>query len=87
MEAEAAPFIEHFQLKSVDGFYPPEAPFLAYSGPVQNKKITVITNGKDSVYGTGVDNVGTVPAAMATFLALQTYKTELVGFLVMNKCE
>ena len=26
------------------------------------------------------------PEKIATFLALQTYKTELVGFLVMNKC-
>ena len=25
-------------------------------------------------------------ACVATFLALQTYKTELMGFLVMNKC-
>ena len=65
MEAEAAPFIEHFQLKMVDGVLPPEAPFLAYSGTVQNKKVTVITNGKDSVYGTGVDNFGTVPARQA----------------------
>ena len=36
----------------------------------------MITNGADTVYGTGVDNVGTVPAAVATFLALQKLKSD-----------
>jgi 5'-methylthioadenosine nucleosidase len=37
-----------------------------------------VTNGKDHVYGTNVDNAGTVPAALATFLALQTLQPDLL---------
>ena len=57
MEAEAAPFVEHLKLKLVDGFFPSQTPFLAYSGSQSDTKITVVTVGKDNVYGTGVDNV------------------------------
>jgi len=76
MEAEAAPLIEHLGLKKNDDVFPSQVPFEAYSGTIcgsgaATKQITVITNGKDGVYETGVDNVGTVPAALATFLALQ----------------
>lgn len=71
MEAEAAPFVEHLELKLDDSIFPPNVPFLAYSGKHGNAQVTVITNGKDKIYSTGVDNCGTVPAAMATFLAMQ----------------
>ena len=33
--------------------------------------VTVIVNGVDTIYGTGVDSVGTVPASLSTYLALQ----------------
>ena len=71
MEAEAAPFIEHLKLSVDEGFFPSKAPFKAYRGGYNECAITVVTNGKDNVYDTNVDNVGTVPAATATFLALQ----------------
>lgn len=75
MEAEAAPFIEHSGLKAVENFFPSEVPFMAYQGMHGDDcQITVVTNGKDAIHGTGVDNVGTVPAALATFLTLQTFK-------------
>ena len=70
MEAEAAPFVEHLGLKLVEHFFPPQTPFLAFSGVHHKTKVTVITMGKDNVYETGVDNAGTVPSAIATFLAL-----------------
>jgi len=35
-------------------------------------KVTVVTNGKDTIHGTNVDNVGTVPAAMVTYVALES---------------
>jgi 5'-methylthioadenosine nucleosidase len=78
MEAEATPFIDHLDLKLDDKFFPSEAPFLAYIGTHRNSKITLITNGKDNVYGTALDNVGTVPAATATFLAVQKSKPDLL---------
>eukprot|EP00560_Eucampia_antarctica_P008329 CAMPEP_0197826656 /NCGR_PEP_ID=MMETSP1437-20131217/3584_1 /TAXON_ID=49252 ORGANISM="Eucampia antarctica, Strain CCMP1452" /NCGR_SAMPLE_ID=MMETSP1437 /ASSEMBLY_ACC=CAM_ASM_001096 /LENGTH=256 /DNA_ID=CAMNT_0043427181 /DNA_START=101 /DNA_END=871 /DNA_ORIENTATION=- len=71
MEAEAMPFVEHLGLKEDKSFYASKTPFEAFRGEHNGCKITVVTNGKDSVYGTGVDNVGTVPAALATYLALE----------------
>lgn len=70
MEAEAKPFVEHLQLEESADFFPAHMPFIAFSGQHHATKVTVITLGKDSVYGTGVDNVGTVPASLATELAL-----------------
>jgi 5'-methylthioadenosine nucleosidase len=72
MEAEATPFIEHLQLEQVHDFFPSQVPFLAYSGTYnETTKVTVVTNGKDSVYNTDACNVGTVSAAMVSMLALQ----------------
>jgi 5'-methylthioadenosine nucleosidase len=76
MEAEATPLVEHLNLEKHDDLFPSNTPFVAFKGthPRTGTKVTVVTNGKDSVHETGVDNVGTVPAAMATFLALQKLK-------------
>ena len=71
MEAEANPFIEHLNLSMDDEFFPKNTPFVAYRGRHNECHITVVTNGKDHVYETNVDNCGTVPAAMATYLALE----------------
>ncbi len=64
------PLVQHLALKQNDSFFTSTAPFLAYQGEHESCNITVITNGKDAVHGTGVDNVGTIPAALATYLAL-----------------
>ena len=85
MEAEATPFVEHLELKPVDDFFPSHTPFLAFSGSLSDTKVTVITMGKDSVYETGVDNVGTVPASLATFLAVDKMKANATPVdLVLN---
>mmetsp|Transcript_18126 Transcript_18126/g.27183 ORF Transcript_18126/g.27183 Transcript_18126/m.27183 type:complete len:263 (+) Transcript_18126:158-946(+) len=76
MEAEAKPFIEHLNLIQEDSFFSSKTPFLAYRGEHHSCQITVITNGKDTVHGMGVDNVGTVPAALATFLALEKLNSD-----------
>jgi 5'-methylthioadenosine nucleosidase len=70
MEAEAAPFVQHLGLTVVEDFFPKQTPFVAFSGVHHNTKVTVITMGKDKIYDTGVDNAGTVPSALATYLAL-----------------
>ena len=75
MEAEATPFVEHLELKPVEDFFPSYTPFLAFTGKHSNTRVTVITMGKDSIYETGVNNVGTVPASLATFLAVEKLKT------------
>lgn len=71
MEAEAKPFVEHLGLQQQPDFFPPQAPFLAFTGNYNESKVTVVTSGKDRIYATGVDNCGTVPAAIASFLTLQ----------------
>ncbi len=72
MEAEATPFIEHLQLQKINDYFPSNLPFLAYRGIYQdNTQVTVITNGKDAVYGTDACNVGTIAASTITMLALQ----------------
>lgn len=78
MEQEAQPFVEHMELQPVPGFFPSHTPFLCYEGQHGDCKVTVITFGKDTVYGTGVDNIGTVPSSIATYLALQKVQVDLV---------
>jgi len=76
MEAEASPFVSHLSLEKDDSFFPAKLPFKAFVGTHESCQLTVVTNGKDAVYGTGVDNVGTVPAALASYLALQKLNGE-----------
>ena len=76
MEAEASPFVNHLNLQPDTTFFPSQTPFHAFTGKHGNCNLTVVTNGKDSVHDTGVDNVGTVPAAVATFLTLQKMSLE-----------
>lgn len=73
MEAEAMPFINALSLERNKDFFPSVTPFHAFEGRYTYGEciVTVVTNGKDEVHETGVDNVGTVPAALVTFLALQ----------------
>ena len=77
MEAEAKPFVEHLGLEKDDQLFESHLPFVAFTGLHKEAKVTVITNGKDSVYKTGVDNVGTVPAALATYLALHKLQDQV----------
>lgn len=78
MEAEATPFIDHLNLEKADDFFPSNTPFHAFTGSHNSCNVTVITNGKDAVYSTGVDNVGTVPASLATYLALHQAKPDVL---------
>lgn len=83
MEAEAKPFIDHYKFTLIPDFFPSHTPFQAYGGVHDHSfasessevktstKVTVIVNGKDNIYGTGVDNCGTVPASLAVYLAIQ----------------
>ena len=82
MEAEASPFVNHLNLTADASFFPPQTPFQAYRGKHNNCDLTVITNGKDEVHG--VDNVGTIPASLATFLALQKLHDETPAHLLIN---
>mmetsp|Transcript_16702 Transcript_16702/g.27716 ORF Transcript_16702/g.27716 Transcript_16702/m.27716 type:complete len:245 (+) Transcript_16702:2-736(+) len=92
MEAEASPFVEHLGLEPVESFFPSSTPFLAFAGVHHKTKVTVITMGKDSIYGDDsnnqqhVDNVGTVSSSLATFLALQQLNGEVDLVLNAGTC-
>mmetsp|Transcript_19932 Transcript_19932/g.29564 ORF Transcript_19932/g.29564 Transcript_19932/m.29564 type:complete len:242 (-) Transcript_19932:35-760(-) len=78
MEAEAGPFVKHLDLAPLDSsFWGDDVtlPFVSFQGDYQDCKVTVVTSGKDAIYETGVDNIGTVSAAMMTFLALRALKS------------
>ena len=51
MEAEAMPFVKYLNLEEDKSFYSAKNPFEAFRGDHNGCKVTVVTNGKDSVYG------------------------------------
>lgn len=73
MEAEAKPFIESLQLveETIE-----MGVCRAYKGIVGNLTIVAVIHGKDIRHA--VDNVGTVPAAVSTYIAVSTYKPDLI---------
>lgn len=72
MEAEAAPMVKALNLqKDNPPRIPPPAPCISYSGTDWGMNIHLVVFGKCKV--TDVDNVGTVPAALTTYLALQEF--------------
>lgn len=94
MEAEARPVIAGLGLNQDDPpAIPPPAPALSWSGSVSGTAasggppstssssppsiaVTVVCPGKCRVHG--VDNIGTVPAAVTAYLAVQALKPDLV---------
>ena len=91
MEAEARPVIAGLGLVQDDPpAIPPPAPALSWSGTVRASgeaaadasssspgiRVTVVCPGKCRVHG--VDNIGTVPAAVTAYLAVQSLSPDLV---------
>jgi 5'-methylthioadenosine nucleosidase len=77
MEAEAAPLVEHLQLKRTPGLLG-AVPLTCdcFTGSAHGMSVTVVTSGKCWRYG--VDSVGTVPAALAAYAVLTTLKPDLL---------
>eukprot|EP01041_Mallomonas_annulata_P000161 gene161-272_t len=75
MEAEALPLIERLNLKNLSSI-DSTAPCELYSGEYKGCTINVVTNGKDRRFG--VDNVGTTPAALSTYLAIQKTNPDII---------
>jgi 5'-methylthioadenosine nucleosidase len=75
MVAEAEPFVTKMNLNPIAAEHP-GAPCVIHTGTHNGYKVSVVTNGKDKKFG--VDNVGTVPAALATFLAVNQLKPDLL---------
>mmetsp|Transcript_22172 Transcript_22172/g.27838 ORF Transcript_22172/g.27838 Transcript_22172/m.27838 type:complete len:268 (+) Transcript_22172:57-860(+) len=76
MEAEAQPLIDYLGLSEQSGIFSGPLPAKCYSGEYKECNIHVVVNGKDPVHG--VDNVGTVSAALTTYLGLQALSPDLL---------
>ncbi|CAL8471455.1 g10997 [Coccomyxa elongata] len=77
MEAEALPLVNILDLKEdVPPRIAPPAPAVSYTGEKHGITIHVVRNGKCQLHG--VDNVGTVPAAVTAYLAVHEFKPDLV---------
>lgn len=75
MEAEAEPLLKKLNLKQVP-CNSATAPCVMYTGLYNGCTVSVVTNGKCQRHG--VDNVGTVPAGIATFVAVEQFKPDLI---------
>lgn len=75
MAAEAQPFLNKLELTPFE-LKTPHLPCLAYQGSHNGCLVTLVTNGKCQRYS--VDNIGTTPAALAAFAAINELKPQLV---------
>lgn len=75
MHGEAAPLIEHFHLRPV-AFFKDFIPMKAFQNQFQQLTISLIINGKDHTHGT--DNIGTQPAVLSTYLAIEHFQPDLI---------
>ncbi len=75
MEAEAKPFIEHLGLTLLI-LKVGNLPCVAYQGTHNNCLVTCVMNGQCARYA--VENVGTTPAALSAFVAINELKPDIV---------
>lgn len=75
MEAEAEPLRTRLDLKEIENSLL-NSPCKLYSGTYNGATITIAMNGKCPTFG--VDNVGTTPAALTTFLAINQIHPDIV---------
>lgn len=67
----------HIPHSSHPARFPQPAPCVSYSGAASGVDVHVVWTGRDAEHG--VDLVGTVPASLATYVALQAWpETDLV---------
>eukprot|EP00947_MAST-08B_sp_MAST-8B-sp1_P005069 g5069.t1 len=90
MEGEAMPAVTSLKLEKTGDILPAAAPGVCFSGTCrgvapsgegegkegEEAQVAVVMAAKDAVEG--VDSVGTVPAALNTFLAIQSFKPDLI---------
>lgn len=76
MEEEARPLLDLLELQRDQGRLIGPASAQVYSGAAYGLELHIICNGKCKVHG--VDQVGTVPAALTAYLAMEAFKPDLV---------
>ena len=73
MQAEAQPFIEHYGVQEVEGFFAP-LPCKLYQAEVNGSKLSIVLNGQQH----GSDLVGCEAASVATLSAIQRLSPDLI---------
>ena len=73
MQAEAQPFIEHYGVQEVEGFFAP-LPCKLYQAKVNGSKLSIVLNGQQH----GSDLVGCEAASVATLSAIQRLSPDLI---------
>ncbi|KAL7002598.1 Mutanase [Sarracenia purpurea var. burkii] len=77
MQTEALPLVNKFQLEEdLDSVFPKGVPWVRYRGTYKDLNINIIWPGKDTVLG--VDNVGTISAALVTYASVQALQPDLI---------
>lgn len=73
MQAEAQPFIEHYNMRKVEDFFSP-LPCVLYEAEYNGSDLYVVLNGQQN----GSDLVGCEPASVATLSAIQRLNPDVV---------
>ncbi len=76
MGSEAAPLIEALGLEQQKDIYPKNTPFKTYTGLHFGKQILLSVGGRDEDHG--IDNVGTLPASLMTWLAVEYFHPDII---------
>lgn len=73
MQAEAQPFIEHYGVQEVEGFFAP-LPCKLYQAEVNGSKLSIVLNGQQH----GSNLIGCEAASVATLSAIQRLSPDLI---------
>ncbi|GAA0184980.1 hypothetical protein LIER_32268 [Lithospermum erythrorhizon] len=77
MQTEALPLVNKFALtEDNDSLFPKDVPWVLYTGKYKDLNINIVCPGKDTVLG--VDNVGTISAALLTYASIHALKPDLI---------
>ncbi|XP_050363130.1 5'-methylthioadenosine/S-adenosylhomocysteine nucleosidase [Argentina anserina] len=77
MQTEALPVVQKLSLTEVaDSGFPKGVPWVRYHGFYKDLEINLVWPGKDQTLG--VDSVGTVPASLVTYAAIQALQPDLI---------
>nr|GME06490.1 5'-methylthioadenosine/S-adenosylhomocysteine nucleosidase 2-like [Ipomoea batatas] len=77
MQKEAQPLVNRLQLtEDVDSMFLKGVPWLRYYGNYKDLNISIVCPGKDPILG--VENVGTVSAALLTYASIQALQPDLI---------
>jgi 5'-methylthioadenosine/S-adenosylhomocysteine nucleosidase len=76
MQGEAQPLIDYFKLTPLHEVFPDWIPMRAFQNSYRGITISLVINGHDDRFD--IDNIGTQPATLAAYLAIEHLQPDLV---------